>query len=308
MGIKPEWRGKYSKIWLNNAIRSFKPDIVYSFTHSFDTICYADWVSKKLNVPHVLHIADDSFASQNKEDVIKICNHARSHIAISTTMANHYSKIYGHNWKVFHNGAEAKFALGTRYDSYSSPFRIRFIGNFLLQHHISCIEDICDAVLELNKRGVPVTLELFGSQYPENCANKIIHEPYILHKGRFSFENKHEIISNSDLLLVPFTFNTDEFDHYRLSFPTKLLESLVTGIPTLIYGPKGMAGIDFCEDQKFGIVISKREKLKVREVLNSIIKTYPFYLNQASDTRQRVLDRYANDIVTDNFQKVIARN
>ncbi|MDE0821249.1 MAG: hypothetical protein OSA95_09015, partial [Opitutales bacterium] len=42
LGITPEWRGKYSKIWLRRNLRGFMPDIVFSSVHSMATICFAD--------------------------------------------------------------------------------------------------------------------------------------------------------------------------------------------------------------------------------------------------------------------------
>ena len=55
IGLYPEWRGKYSTIWLRRKLKGFTPDIVYSLSYQEDTILYADHVSKTEKTSHLAY-------------------------------------------------------------------------------------------------------------------------------------------------------------------------------------------------------------------------------------------------------------
>ena len=171
-------------------------------------------------------------------------------------------------------------------------------------HHLGAIEDICDAVIKLNSEGEQICLELFGVQSPLNCSDVIQNNPYVMHRGTFCHDQKDEILAESHLLIIPFTFDADKFEHYRLSFPTKVLESIATGIPSLFYGPKGMGGIDFCLDKNISNVICDKSVNGVYLFLKDLMGNYSEYETLALNDKERILGDYSNENLSRLFQNL----
>lgn len=58
LGLTAGCNGQYSKRWLKHTLRKWRPDVVYSFSFSTETVKYADWVASQYKVPFVPHITD----------------------------------------------------------------------------------------------------------------------------------------------------------------------------------------------------------------------------------------------------------
>ena len=273
LGITPEWRGKYSKIWLRRNLRGFMPDIVFSSVHSMATICFADWISQQIGRPHVLHVMDEPFKHSTTAEVKILLQKTRGFLTISETMRKTYRERYGHESQVFHNGAEKDFFNPpTRQKTKNDPpIRIRFIGNLLHLQHFQSIEDIAGAVRQFNKIGNRrAVLEIFGGEYPEGCSHEILHKDEVIYHGRIDLEDRLKTLAGADLLVIPFTFSPSYFEEYRLSIPTKLPENLATGIPVLLYGPRGMAATDLCFETDLATVLTKRSIPDLLHVLKKL--------------------------------------
>ena len=59
LGLIPEWRGKYSKLWLFLFLRG-KFEVVYSFFYSLENVRFASWIASHKRSQHIVHIADHS--------------------------------------------------------------------------------------------------------------------------------------------------------------------------------------------------------------------------------------------------------
>ena len=307
-GITPEWRGKYSKIWLRRNLRGFMPDIVFSSVHSMATICFADWISEQIGRPHVLHVMDEPFKHSTTTDVKTLLQKTRGFLTISDTMRQTYRERYGHESQVFHNGAEKEFfnpppRQETKNDP---PIRIRFIGNLLHLQHFQSIEDIAGAVRQFNKIGNRrAVLEIFGGESPEGCSHEILYKDEVIYHGRIDLEDRLKTLADADLLVIPFTFSPSYFEEYRLSIPTKLPENLATGIPVLLYGPRGMAATDLCFENDLATVLTKRSVPDLLHVLKKLAEN-PKPLQEKAEKAQKFAQREFSVIKTsERFQNLL---
>ena len=304
LGISPEWRGQYSRTWLKRNLRGFQPDLVFSSVHSFDTILFGDWISRQVNKPHALHIMDEPFAGISKDHVCSVLKRTCSLMTISETMRMAYRDIYGMDSEVFHNGAEsAFFELSPALDK-NGPIRLRFVGNLLKLQHFNAIEDIAEAVSQYNRDAHrPVILEIFGNENPPGCSSSILRKNEVFFKGPVPLSQRLETIAGADILIIPFTFDSNNFDSYRLSIPTKLPENLATGIPLLLYGPDGMAATDLALKHGLATVLTKRSVSDLVQFLKDFNTDPSPFLRKAIEAKEFTRRELSADTISQRFRE-----
>ena len=304
LGITPEWRGQYSQRWLKRNLSGFEPDLVFSSVHSIHSILFGDWTAQQLQKPHALHVMDEPFHDYAQNAVCEILGRTCSLMTISQTMRTAYKELYGVESEVFHNGAERAFFTVKTREQLDDPIRLRFIGNLLQLQHFNAIEDIAEAVLEFNKRSPrKAVFEIFGNEIPSGCSNEIIKEGEIIFHGPIPLEDRLTTIAQADILVIPFTFDPSIFESYRLSIPTKLPENLATGIPVLLYGPKGMAATDLCIDQGLGTVISERSVSHLVEFLHLFHDDQASHVAKAKECQKYIDTHLSAEAMSSRFQQ-----
>jgi glycosyltransferase involved in cell wall biosynthesis len=88
---------------------------------------------------------------------------------------------------------------------------------------------------------------------------------------------------------LPITFAEEELQLVRFSMPTKLPEYLASGTPTLVYGPRGCAPVEFCIQNQVGIVQSERSVASLVNVLVEVRKDRQEFRNKG-DHDQKVAE------------------
>jgi hypothetical protein len=266
IGLYPEWRGKYSTIWIKRKLNVFSPEIVYSLSYQEDTILYADYVSKILKIPHILHIADSPFKKDPSEKLKKAVNNAASCIAISNLMANDFKDIFNKKWEIVYNGSIVK--KNNRTNKNKEELIVRYIGILHKRQHSNSIEDVIDAVDKNNQLNrVKIKLEIYGYENPKSWLSSKNKSENVIFKGPFD-ENKYErLILDTDILLLPITFNEDILESYRYSFPAKLSDYIASGKPILYYGPVETATNEELRQINSATLITKRD-------INLIVKSF----------------------------------
>lgn len=308
LGITPEWRGQYSKRWLWRNLKGFEPDLVFSSVHSMHSILFGDWIAQQLQNPHALHIMDEPFHGYAEKAVCEILGRTCALMTISQTMRTAYLERYGVESEVFHNGAESAFFNVQPRWLKDGPIRLRFIGNLLQLQHFNAIEDIAEAVLEFNKLSHrKAILEIFGNEIPSGCSHKILREGEIIYHGPIPLEDRLSTIAQADILVIPFTFDPSIFESYRLSIPTKLPENLATGIPVLLYGPKGMAATDLCLSEGLGTVISERSVSQVLHFLNDFHEDPVAFREKAKECQAYIDANLSAEAISSRFQQHLIR-
>ncbi len=308
LGLNPEWRGKYSPLWLKRNLRGFHVDLIFSSVHSMNTIQFADWIAHETGKPHVLHVMDEPFHQSEPESVKELLSRTSSLLTISETMRKIYKERYGCDSQVFHNGAEDEFfnSLKKEEPNEEKPIRIRFVGNLLHLQHFQAIEDLATAVRHFNRKGKQrAILEIFGGESPEGCSRQILHDDEIVYHGPIQLEDRLKTLGEADLLAIPFTFNPGYFEEYRLSIPTKLPENLATGIPVLLYGPKDMAATDLCLKHDLATVITERSIPTLLQLLQEFAENPEPFRQKAARSRQFAIRELSAKATSERFQALL---
>jgi len=307
VGYSPEWRGRYSHIWLKRKLRNFHPDLLYSLSYQEDTILYAHFVSKQLKIPHILHIADSPFSEKPSNRLTTAIQSADECIAISSLMANYYESIFNKKWKVLFNGYQKfkKHPIICNKDK----IVIRYTGVLHEMQHSEAIEDIILAIEKINNENPAkkIILEFYGSENPLRWLSSKTQKENIIFNDCFKEEDYESILLGANLLLLPITFNKETGKSYRLSFPAKLPDYLASGNAILYYGPKETAAAQFLETiPNIGMITNQCTEIIINWLKAFINDNSSSCINRK--TNDTDISKLSMEYQLSNFKKLISQS
>lgn len=306
LGRRPVWNKRYSPEWIYKVLGSWRPDVIYGFFYHESIPRYAEWLSRLLGCPYVVHIGDDSPALATDSDIPGIFQRASRRIAISEEMATEYQQRYNAPFDVLHNGASEELFTDTATKTVpNDAFVVRYIGSLLREQHWHAIEDFVDAVKIVNREGHRVRFEIFCDKWTERLAEELADGDQIVYAGFAAKPRNYELLKSADLLLLPVTFSTQFLQGYRFSMPTKLCEYLASGTPTLVYGPRGPAVVEFCVRHSVAIVQTTRSTPALVDLLKEMCKDSTRFRESAARDRGFAKDRLSARSMSVRFQELM---
>jgi hypothetical protein len=308
-GILSSYGLNFSIKWLKSYLQDWKPEIIYSFVCCVYTFEYTKWLKENLNIPVVIHFADDFPQLNNhKKETIKFLLSCQQVFCVSDLMKEEYYRRYNVLSKVLHNGASQPFFYTHATKKSQRRFKIRYLGTLQKNAHFESIEDIIETLLILNRENpIEITFEIFGGEWTAPEAEKLARCPFVYYRGAVSHEEAPDILKSANLLLIPITFCPINQIHYKFSFPTKFAQYLATGTPTLIYGPSGSALVEYCVKNRVGIIQNERSVDSLKSKINSIIKNYSKYADEAISSTKHVKQRMSATGMKDLFQNTLTK-
>lgn len=125
---------------------------------------------------------------------------------------------------------------------------------------LASILDICRSVARLNDQGFAVTFDI-ASPTLHRAANKealTIHPSIRLVTPTEDDRAFFEQLAAADALVLPVNYDAETIEFIRYSMPTKVPAYMASGTPILVYGPHGVAQVDYAEREAWGHVVSDR--------------------------------------------------
>ena len=271
-GQRPAWNGNFSDRWIRQQLGNWQPDAIYGFFYDASIPRYLEWLSRIFECPYAVHIGDDNPTLRNGADIPGIYRRAAIKIAISEEMAREYQQRYGVPFDVLHNGAaDELFTDSPAEGQTDDAIVVRYIGSLLRDQHWEAIEDFAEAVKLLNQTGHKVRFEIYCDKWTADLAKELADGKNVFYSGFAAKPRNYELLKSADLLLLPVTFSDKFLGAYRFSMPTKLCEYLGSGTPTLIYGPRGPASVEFCVRNNIALVQTERSVDALVEVLRNLV-------------------------------------
>lgn len=303
LGRRPAWNGRYSPEWILGVLGEWRPDVIYGFFYHESIPRYAEWLSRLLGCPYVVHVGDDSPALSTASDIPGIFQRSSGRVAISEEMATEYQHRYNAAFDVLHNGAAEELFTDTATDSVrDDAFVVRYIGSLMREQHWHAIEDFVEAVKVVNRQGRRVRFEIYCDKWTERFAKELADGEHIVYGGFAAKPRNYGLLKSADLLLLPVTFSDQLLESYRFSMPTKLCEYLASGTPTLVYGPRGPAVVEFCVRHGVAIVQSTRSTLALVDLLNEMTNDSTRFRESAVESRVFAKHRLSASAMSERFR------
>jgi glycosyltransferase involved in cell wall biosynthesis len=261
-GKIPEWRNNFSGLWLTRNSPK-QVEIVYAFVYSLNCLRYAYWIAKKKKARFIAHIADHNKDFESPE-ATSILSKSDPLVTISRPMKSLFqSTMKDSDILVIHNGPEEScFQVSNAQNlkaMKNDRFTIIFLGGLFEHLHSDSIEDVIHAVVQLRQKYPQVEFHMYGQRVPKTFLDEYLNRDGIEHHGLIlPLEKKYEIMKKADCFIVPSSFNITLNRYYRFSFPTKLMELLATGKPTLVYGRSDTSTFELMQKHDFDTCICNR--------------------------------------------------
>ena len=308
IGLIPEWRGYYSKIWIFFFLRK-KYDLIYAFFYSIDLAKFASWIASQKKAQLIVHIADHTSSYVNNPVFVNILNQSSKLCCIGQNMKEYYENIFKKHFDVFHNLADDDFLPLVNKINFtfneSNPFNILFIGSLFETLHIGSINNICRAIDELNRENYSIIFNLYGQIVPKHFLKKELSSPNVIHHGTIPSKQRFEIMAQNHCFIVPSSFNESIKDEYRYSIPTKLPELLLSGRPVIIYGPKEMEAYRYCTENDCGTLIDQSSIPLIKSSLIDLYLNYPKHIKTASKTSHKLMNKLSIRDQSTRFQSFV---
>lgn len=307
---------------LRNWISEFKPQIIYTILGSLPYIRLVRKIAGEFNIPIIVHMMDDwpeviyrngifgpYLRRRMKKELQQIINESAARLGICDAMSAAYSKRYKRHFEgAFHNALDVKtWEQKTRKEWIrKSPFSILYAGALMTNSQLGSIRDVADAVAFLHKEGEDIEFRIYAPWYAarpnksglerEGCVS--VHE--MPEKMDVS-----DLFAGADLLLLPVNFDKASVAYIKYSMPTKVPAYMFSGTPTLAYGPKEVASIQYA--QKWAYCVIKRNENELKDAIKKMASDEKLRRDYALKAQKIAAEKHDREKESAKFHEILIR-
>lgn len=305
---------------LEKWIKEFKPEVMYTILGSLPYMRMVRKVSEKFNLPVVIHMMDDWPAVRYKKGIFgfyrrwqmdrelrHLIKKSTVCLSICDAMSDAYEKRYGKPFTSFHNALDAGLWMQKARTDWKrkSPFRLVYAGALMPDSQLYSLKDVCDAVDELTKGGLDVSLDIYAPWYAANRYRDELERPGCVKV--FDAPEKmdsEDLFAKADLLILPVNFDKKTVKYIKYSMPTKVPAYMFSGTPTLAYGPDSVASIKYARGWAY--CVTHKNKQELCDAIKSLASDEELREKLALHAQKLAAERHDREKVAKEFQDVLA--
>jgi glycosyltransferase involved in cell wall biosynthesis len=267
-------------------IDAFQPELVYGFLGSTAQNQLAQLIVDRWRVPLAIHIMDDWPGVIYTEGLLgpllrpgvltqfrRLLDRASLRMVISGAMAEDYGRRYGHTFLPFHNALDmAEWSAASRHAWVPRDSTlVRYVGSIVPEAQRAALRDVCDAVAALRVGGMDITLSVHSPADQTAPLRAWGFPEQVLHIAppAVSADVPH-LLSECDILVLPFNFDDASRRYMRLSMPTKVPAYMISGTPVLVYGPPDLATVAYARQAAWAETVTVRGAGALAPVLRTL--------------------------------------
>lgn len=270
---------------LDDWIRQFQPDIVYSQHASLSMMRLVASIAKKYQLPTVLHVMDNWPAFINKPNLFYhywqriIDSEFRLAVAkaallfgVSDGMRTEYQKKYHRDFKPFHNPIDTKKWLRHQKKDWAIQgiVKIIYLGAININNN-TALREISEAVDALNRQGHNFAFDIYSFQRHTRVASILYGYQGVTLREPVAHHLIPELVSRYDFNLLALNGNKKSIKYTSLSLSTKASEYMASGVPTIVYAPRETEYNAHASKHGWAHVISVRNKKAIMDSLMDIV-------------------------------------
>ena len=274
------WRNiNFNSKELKNWVDEFKPDLIllqpgdYSFLYRM-----ARTLSQKKKIPLIVYNSEDYYLKDRfsispffyiqrynfKKEIKKTYNTAKIIIYSNDLLEKNLHKFFKSNSSVILTSSEIKL-VETK--SKNDTIRLLYAGNLSHERWKSLV--VIGKILK--KIHSNLHIDVYSGEIPKEANANFTISNGINFKGSVSYNEILKVINEADIVIHTEGFsNLTKWD-IRHGFSTKIADLLSSGKCFLIYGPKGIACVDYLSQNEVAWIANSELELEnvLREILNS---------------------------------------
>jgi glycosyltransferase involved in cell wall biosynthesis len=300
-------------------LQAFQPELIYTTLGSQGIVDLAEMIRSRFRLPIVVHLMDDwretiygdgwlSGWQRNRlnRKIAGLMQVAAARIGICPEMREHLSRDFGLPFMSFQNCVDAarlaSFARGDLMPC-ERP-RMVYAGSLLPFAQDEAVVDAAHAVAELARQGLALRFDIHvppGLVAPYR--DRLALGPAVRVLPPFErWEEYYRNIVDADLLLLPINFDPATVRYIRYSMPTKVPEYLMSGTPVLVYGPDGVAQVDYARREGWGLVVSQQGVVPLASGIRELLTNQELRRRVTTHGRALAMERHEATTVRAGFQ------
>lgn len=306
------WKiGKWKSKELTDFLKSFNPDIIFSFC--LDSFYYSnliDYCKSYTKAELVLFFADDIYAYINinplylvykyfvRKKILKMGDLSDLIYGASQELCEEYSVLFRKKihplYKICEDSPQKKSKV-------VMPLKITYAGN-LFYGRWKTLSLVAKAIKEINENSYCIQLDIYTTGLITKQMQKALNIcGSSTVKGSVPYDDIKEILKCSDLVLHVESFEKKEIRKTRLSFSTKIVDCMQSGICLLAVGPGNLASIKYLSDNNIALVVSSNNGDEIKQCLEEILKNNDIITNTALSMKQFATDKHSISSIQKNL-------
>ena len=282
------WSNRWNSTQFWQWVDEFHPDVVLvMYSDSSFILQIAQKVSEKKNIPLVMYNTEGFYFFEHdfmqesnvfdrlnyyiyhklhRHEVRKLMSHTTLSIHLNGKLKKDFLHEFGGRHEVIYNSSSME------YRAYKAPAipKFNYLGNFGFDR-VSSLVEIADVLHEINP---DYKLHIYGKIPTIEIEEKFNSNPNIILEGFIRYDKVQEIMYGSTILFHAESFSPIYEENLRYGFTTKIADSLMSGVPFLMYSLPSVAGADYLMETGAGWYASNKQELKscIVEILNNAEK------------------------------------
>jgi glycosyltransferase involved in cell wall biosynthesis len=272
---------------LESWIEAFRPELLYTILGNNAMMELIDRIRRRFALPLVVHFMDDWQSAIYRGGLLSAIERRRMRRLIGTlvgaasvrlgigdSMCQEYQHRFGQPFLAFQNTVDvARWrAVAKRDLAVGQPLRLLYTGSVLGFAQAESLVACCAAVAALRREGMAIELDIYSP--PEQTgplrARLACDEAIRLHDVIADDAVYFRTLAAADILLLPVNFDAHSVRYIRLSMPTKVPSYLVSGTPVLVYGPAGVAQVEYARAAGWGHVVDVPDPALLRAAIKHL--------------------------------------
>jgi glycosyltransferase involved in cell wall biosynthesis len=141
--------------------------------------------------------------------------------------------------------------------------------------------------------------------WEKNIQKHLLRPPYVSYGGYFPPDQKPQVFSQADLLVLPINFDASSLDYVGYSFQTKLPEYMASGTPILIYGPTRSPNVRYALQETFAEVVDRPGKEPVKRGIFEMMRNQEKRTRFGRRGREIAFKNHSADTVRKRFRDLL---
>lgn len=308
--LTAKWRSRQ----LTDLVKTFKPEAILTVAHGFSWITAAE-LAKRQSLPLHLIIHDEWMSFIPVKEILKnrvkkvfgdIYKQASSRFCVSPYMKEYYYDHYGVEGHVLYpsrakNIPEFKMP-SENLSEHTKSFVFAYAGSIVSKSYINSLVKLAKILKEKNHSLIIYSqlsedvIERVGLNLSNVTARNLIPSGQLIYKLR----------KEAHILFVPMSFDNEERTNAEMSFPSKLTDYTIIGLPLLIRGPSYCSAVRWAkENPGVAEVIETEDDYSLSSSIDELTKSPEYCYKLASNTLMIGYEYFSHPKVTKGFYECI---
>jgi len=254
-------------------VAEYRPEVVYSWVSTLGLARLLNHLAEETDARLALHFMDDWPSADYQEGALapvlrrklerelrSLVDRAAVVMAISDAMSREYARRYGRDFLTFHNALDLGEWAATRRTSWEAtpPIEVLYTGRIGIANGSSLV-DVAQAVARPALGGIQMRFTVLTPDVANPVAAKLRAMQCVEVVPAIPHAQIPARLAEADLLVLPLDFGHAEQKFARYSMPTKAVEYMASGVPTVVYAPAEHAVSQYAASGGWGLLVGTRD-------------------------------------------------